>query len=235
MANTILEHVGGRIRLYRKHRGLSLEELSNLIHKSKASISKYELGQVAIDIVTLYDIAQALDITPFQLFDVSIPSADSKGASCGNTADTIGDLHLYHASHKKIYHSILRTYPDDGTGQTKATLFYRLEKDDDIERCYCIYHGNMYHHELLLSFILRNYHNSIENILLNFTIPIHRYEQLIGMLSGINAVTHAPVAYKALLSKTPRKADSELLSELTIPHVHYKEMERGNSLSIPLE
>lgn len=64
-------HIGARIRLYRKAKKLTLTALSGMIHKSKATISKYETGDIAIDVETLYDIASALDVNIAQLMDYS--------------------------------------------------------------------------------------------------------------------------------------------------------------------
>ena len=58
----ILEHVGERIRLFRKHQNLTLEELAYIIHKSPSTLCKYERGSVNIDILTLSEIANALDV-----------------------------------------------------------------------------------------------------------------------------------------------------------------------------
>ena len=55
-------HVGQRIKKYRKSRGYTIEKFSAMIGKSKATVSKYENGTITIDIETLYDIAQKLDI-----------------------------------------------------------------------------------------------------------------------------------------------------------------------------
>ena len=54
--------MGQRIKKYRKSRGYTIEQFSAMINKSKATLSKYENGAITIDIETLYDIAQALDI-----------------------------------------------------------------------------------------------------------------------------------------------------------------------------
>ena len=58
----ITEHVGQRIRTCRKKKGYTIEEFSKMINKSKATLSKYENGSIAIDIDTLLDIAEALGI-----------------------------------------------------------------------------------------------------------------------------------------------------------------------------
>lgn len=56
----INEHVGARIRKYRKSRGITLQQLADQIHKSRASVSKYDAGEISLDIETLFEIAEML-------------------------------------------------------------------------------------------------------------------------------------------------------------------------------
>lgn len=232
MNDPVMEHVGNRIRLYRKNRGFSLAELAEKICKSKASVSKYEQGKVAVDVVTLADIAAALNITPFQLLDYTNTQNQQIAEAPFINFDT---LHLYHMKDKKIYHSLMNTYPDEAEGTTHATLFYKIKDTQDYGHCSCIYQGSMYSHELLLSFILRNYHNAVENILLNFSIPMRNTTTLTGMICGISANSLMPLAHKMILSREELLCDSALEAELTIPPESFKEMKRSNMLFIPLE
>ena len=59
--------IGCSIRSFRKNRKMTLVELAKLINKSKATVSKYEKGEIVIDIETLYDIASALGLHIHQL------------------------------------------------------------------------------------------------------------------------------------------------------------------------
>lgn len=63
----ISKEVGKRIQTFRKARHMTLEDLSGKIYKSKSTISKYEKGEIALDIETLYEIAKALHIYLEQL------------------------------------------------------------------------------------------------------------------------------------------------------------------------
>ena len=45
--------VGEKIRNFRKVRKLTLESLSETIHKSVSTLSKYEKGEIPIDVETL--------------------------------------------------------------------------------------------------------------------------------------------------------------------------------------
>lgn len=68
-------HVGSRIRSYRRQRKMTLQQLADIIHKSRASVSKYETGEITLDIETLYDISRALDVSVYQLTDYQ-PAAE---------------------------------------------------------------------------------------------------------------------------------------------------------------
>ena len=43
-------------------RGLTLAQLAEMIHKGQSTVSKYETGDIAVDVETLYDISDALHI-----------------------------------------------------------------------------------------------------------------------------------------------------------------------------
>ena len=66
---TITEHVGNRIRMYRKHRGLTLTELAEKLNYSSSTISKYENGLISIDIETVS--YTHLDVYKRQLVDLA--------------------------------------------------------------------------------------------------------------------------------------------------------------------
>ena len=61
--NEINIYIGGQIRKYRKANGMTLQQLADVIHKSRATVCKYESGEISIDIATLYEISQALQVS----------------------------------------------------------------------------------------------------------------------------------------------------------------------------
>ena len=60
-------YVGKQIRKYRKAGKMTLQDLADAIHKSRATICKYENGEIAVDIETLYEISQVLQVSISQL------------------------------------------------------------------------------------------------------------------------------------------------------------------------
>ena len=62
--------IGKRIRGYRKKRQMTIEQLAKAIAKSKATVSKYEKGEIAMDVETLYEVADALHVHVEQILCV---------------------------------------------------------------------------------------------------------------------------------------------------------------------
>ena len=67
--------VGQQIRRYRKAARWTLQQLADAIHKSRATVCKYERGEIAADVSTLGDISGALQVPLSQL--VSFPPEES--------------------------------------------------------------------------------------------------------------------------------------------------------------
>ena len=67
----ITTKIGQKIKTFRKKRGLTIEQLATKLCKSKATVSKYERGEIVIDIETLYEVAQILEIDIQQLLYIT--------------------------------------------------------------------------------------------------------------------------------------------------------------------
>ena len=59
--------VGEHLRRCRKRRGLTLEEAAAKIGRSKSTLSKYEKGEIALDLETLYALAELYRVHVEQL------------------------------------------------------------------------------------------------------------------------------------------------------------------------
>ena len=59
--------IGKKIKNIRKSKNMTIQELANSINKSKSTVSKYENGDISIDIQTLYEISNALSVHVEQL------------------------------------------------------------------------------------------------------------------------------------------------------------------------
>ncbi|NRR22794.1 helix-turn-helix domain-containing protein [Brevibacillus sp. MS2.2] len=88
----IASHVGTRIRLLRKNRGLTQEQLGERVHQPQSYIGSIERGEKNISLDTLERIAEALDVHPGALFDTYHKSKSSDQLEKDKIADYIGLL-----------------------------------------------------------------------------------------------------------------------------------------------
>ena len=63
------KHLGLIIAYYRKARGLSQSQLAELVNISRTHMSRIEIADCAVSLDVVFDICDALDVTPRQLFD----------------------------------------------------------------------------------------------------------------------------------------------------------------------
>lgn len=65
--HSLSKQAGTAVREYRKIRKMSLEQLARMIQKSRSTVAKYETGEISMDLDTLYEISQALNV-PVEAF-----------------------------------------------------------------------------------------------------------------------------------------------------------------------
>ena len=63
------KHLGLNIAYYRKARGLSQSQLAELVNISRTHMSRIEIADCAVSLDVVFDICDALDVKPSQLFD----------------------------------------------------------------------------------------------------------------------------------------------------------------------
>ena len=57
-----IKRLGQIVREYRKARNMSIEELGDAIGKSKATVNRYETGEIVMDILTALELCNVLNI-----------------------------------------------------------------------------------------------------------------------------------------------------------------------------
>lgn len=199
MANELLKHVGSQIKMFRKIKKLTIDDLAKIINKSKSTVSKYESGEIAIDIITLYDIAKALNINIINLIDYE---ENFVAEVEHNHFWQAGRLYMYHQIGKKIYCSLIQLKLDESSKKTIATLYYKVENLNDLKNCDCVYQGFMSNHENILNFNLKNCMYEFESVLMNFFVPMKKTIAISGLISGLEGDSLKPSSYKVILSKS---------------------------------
>lgn len=210
-------HVGGRIRLYRKAKKLTLLELSQKIHKSKATLSKYETGDITIDIETLFDIADVLGIKVQQLIDFApAQKHDELFAKTSGSFFPQRDIYIYFYDGRvgKIIRNLLSIEHD--LGRSTATLFNDIPDLEKYDECRNLYFGTAEYFDMVTNFSFENQSNRMEHVTLCAINPFDRSEHVLGMLSGISRYPVLPISIKCILSPVPLKEDESLKEKLIL-------------------
>ena len=69
----ICREIGARLRALRRDHGYTLTEFAEIVHRSKSTLSKYERGEIAVDVATLDELARALGKSAAELFYAGVP------------------------------------------------------------------------------------------------------------------------------------------------------------------
>ncbi len=203
MMEKITSYVGRKIRLFRKHKGLTLMQLAQMINKSKSSVSKYESGEIAIDVETLLDLSNALDVNISCLIDYRNKKTPPESSGSNIFCDT-DELYMYYwdGRVKRNVKSFI-TITRDPARQcpTSAMLYMDIPSFDQYDNCKYLYGGNVNFFDLVSHFYLINQTNTVERLTLQVFHPLHTSFHTWGILMGLSYMPFAPVAIKVLLSK----------------------------------
>mgnify|MGYP000438032893 CR=1 FL=1 len=76
VVSDFIAQIGARIRFLRYERGLPLWKLAKMAQSSVDSIMQIELGRSAINLKTIYKLAWALNVQPFDLLNHDHDTSD---------------------------------------------------------------------------------------------------------------------------------------------------------------
>lgn len=222
--------VGSQIRLYRKKRGLSLEQLAGKIYKSKSVVSKYELGQSNIDIATLQEIADALQIDIRYLLDSpSRPAAAVSARRFGIFTEQRLYLYIMEQMKKKTYlHCGLLSFSDDKKGGTQAVLYMDIPDPDNYQKCTTVYTGQLLCTPYTATLYLANPLDEADQVCILSTVSRSSRRAAAGLYHSYTLVDSLPVTTNLILSKEPIAQEEPLLHALFFEKDQLTMLKRGN-------
>lgn len=230
----INQYIGKQIRMYRKVQGLTLQQLADMIHKSLATVSKYETGEITLDIETLYDISSVLHINLNQLTDyqpiqditeTELPSPQHK--SPFYEARRLY-FYFYDGRYNRLKDGIIDIYPSkEHPGDHNASLSINTITPNG--RSSAHYTGKVLYSDMLIRFSFVNQYNKLEEDLLYIFNPLEIRDFTEGLLCGISSADLMPCAFKCLVTLTPQEPTEELRNRLLITK---KELQRWQKLNM---
>lgn len=230
----ISQEIGKKIHAFRKARGLTLEALAQKVCKSKSTLSKYEKGDIALDMETFYDIAAALDVHVEQLL-YKTPVAREEREMTGVPAFFKGLNQFYGYIYDGRAGELLRTVFDVSAprdGVYPVMMYMNFQSYDRYQACENTYEGTLEHFDALTQISLTNQDTPMEKascqVLASYLDSAVKW----GLFNGFSSRPMMPIAVKMLLSKKILPEDENLIKELKVNREDLRLMKLYNMFSV---
>ena len=163
-------NIGEKLQYYRKLKNKTLLDVGNYIHKSKATVSKYENNQIIPDSITLLELCNCLDIPITDFFPVT-KGKNNNSNSLFNPFGT-DKLFMYYYTDNKLMTSIIDIFISENQYNCK---FYNGVRDTSTyQHCAYFYEGNFESNRTTAYFTLHNSshkNNMLEKVQIVANIP----------------------------------------------------------------
>ena len=192
--------VGRRIRAFRRARGLTVAQLSQVLGKSAATIYKYESGEIAPDVNQIQQLATALQTDPAYFFDVP---GDRRMLSSRVPYMDTGKLYTYYYDGRvqSLTRSLLVFWPHpDGSG-IHASFYLNVPDFDSPERARYVYSGSLTSHDTVSYFIMQNTALPVETYVIEVVHPMQATQTTWGLFLGLSDEPATPMSTKMLFSR----------------------------------
>ena len=227
--------IGNRIRNFRKKRSITIEELARLINKSRATVSKYEKGEIVLDIVTMYEIADALQLHVEQLLycrpeRAVITSNGTEPAFFSGLSQFYS--YVFDGRSNQIMRCVFDILSVAGESRYKIMMYMNIKDFNNYQNCENTYWGYIEHFDALTNIIMRNNDTPMEQITINILASFLDSDTKWGLFCGISSRPMMPVALKMLFSKKMLKEDESLAKLLKISKDDIRLLRLYNMLSV---
>lgn len=231
----ICTEAGKRIRHFRKSRAMTLEELAALIHKSKATLSKYETGEISIDLDTLYDLAAALRVHAEQLLPTGsgetwAPPREIHPAFFRGLKRFYG--YYFDGRNGQVSRSAFDVFAQMDTNRYKIAMYMSYRDLSQYQQAENTYWGYIEHFDALSLIELTHQSNPMEKASIQILSSFLDAETKWGLWNGVSSRPMMPVALKILFSKKPLKEDGELIRHLKVSKEDVRRMKYYNMFSV---
>lgn len=228
--------VGKQIRTCRKQNKMTLEELSRIIGKSKSTISKYEKGEIPVDIETLYLIAKTLHV-PVEYFLYYLPSVAPLSQPASVSPSFFTGLsrfysYLFDGRNNHLLRCVFDILSESEASGYKIMMYMNFNDYDHYQICENTYWGYIEHYDALTNIQLTNQDSPMEKASVQILASYLNSDTKWGLWNGFSTRPMMPIATKMLLSRTRLKEDDALIKKLKISREDIRLLKLYNMLSV---
>ena len=227
--------VGKQIRLIRKKRGMTLEGLASSINKTIATVSKYEKGEIVIDIETLYEISGALNVSPEQLLyhpPSFVPARDEYGIP--NFFNGVSQFYSYIFDGRSgsIVPCVFDILTEEDNDTYRVMMYMNYKDYERYQECENTYSGYIKHFDAMTYISLINRDTPMEEASVQILASYLDADTKWGLFNGFSSRPMMPVAIKMLFSKNMLEQNDELIKQLKVSKADIQMLKLYNMLSV---
>lgn len=233
--STISIEIGNKIRQFRQSRKMTLDELAIIIHKSRATLSKYERGEISIDIDTLYELADALHVRTEQLLYTPVSEKHPQQREIVPAFfQDVDRFYCYYFDGRigKLVRSAFDVFSRIDVNQYKIAMYMNFKDLAHYQQAENTYWGYMEHFDALTLIELTNQSNPMEKASLQILASFLDADSKWGLWNGVSSRPLMPVATKMLFTKKTLTEDAALVRELKISRDDIHRMKYYNMFSV---
>ena len=231
-------YVGQQIKKYRKAGKITLQQLADAIHKSRATVCKYENGEISVDIETLYEISQVLQVSMTQL-TTYLPEEKTEVSAVPERKQKSPFFqarrlyfYFYDGRYRRTKDGIIDIYEKTGEpGQYEATLSI-CSVSVNGRSSEIFYTGKVLYSDMLIRFSFVNQYNPLEEDLLYIFNPLDLRDFTTGLLCGISSADLMPCAFKCVITLKPQELTEEFRHQLLFTKKDLRRWEQMNMLLV---
>lgn len=219
--------LGQNIRMFRKLSGMTQKQLAQAIQKSLACVSKYEKGDSAADLFTLYKIAQQLGVPMEQILpQTKTPAPPSDSGRKVHPMFQRSPLYLYWYRNKK--QPLVRHVLEVDSKTRRVSCFMEVENCTDYKgSCKYMMLGTLYDigPNIYLQAVNTVLTGDVMLLCFNPVDLLNAY--MVGFLCCMNRSYHM-TASKCFISSTPLIPASEILDAIQVTKDELAEFRQSN-------
>lgn len=229
----INQKVGERIRNFRKKRSLTLVDLSQKLNKSKATVSKYERGEIVVDIQTLYEIAEVLDVHINQLlfFDHNTPITTHSIHPAFFSGLNQFYSYVFDGRANQVLESVFDIVPTEDSSTNEVYMYMNVQSIEEYQVCENTYHGVIEHYDAVTNLRIRNLDTPMEQVSISILASFLESNTKWGLFFGLSSRPMMPVSMKMLFTREPLKIDKELTNKLKLSKEDVRLLKHYNMFS----
>ena len=231
----ISHEIGKRIRTFRRARHMTLEELARILCKNKSTVSKYETGEIVLDIETIYDISRALGIHVEQLLYCTpdrVPISDSGSQSAFFSGLTQFYAYYYDGRVNRIVPAVFDVLLMSEDHRYKIMAYINFTDFSSYQNCGTAFWGYMEHYDAITNITLTNQASPMERAFCQILATFTTSDTIWGLFTGLSARPMMPVAIKMLISKKRLAMDESLMRRLKVTKEDIRLMKHYNMMTV---